>query len=251
MYALSGTGTSPSITSTYEFSSGVNSGSSASAIPDSVNITASSNKIRIPVSAVKALPSSSSSPGSPSGQSSSSHVFKPTSATTSSSGRDRGVIRTTLSSASTSTTGGGSQGRRKASPGKTTQQQQQQQHQQQQPKDRQSFHATLIDLFARDKKSLLCPKCHQEGNIHRDGISATAASVGKRRKCNKHFYERAIHTMLIEVVRRQHGALAVVGGISMAAEASDLEGGFCTDMSSASPEITPWHHPLLAGGSAF
>lgn len=82
--------------------------------------------------------------------------------------------------------------------------------------------------------------------------AVSAASIGKRRKCNKHFYERAIHTMLIEIVRRkQHGALAVVGEISTAVEVSDLEGGFCTDMSSASPEITPWHHPLLAGGSAF
>jgi hypothetical protein len=69
--------------------------------------------------------------------------------------------------------------------------------------------------------------------------------------------------MLIEIVRRkqqqqqqQHGrtlAVAVVVGMPTAAagEMSDLEGGFCTDMSSASPEMAPWHNPLLAGGSAF
>lgn len=72
-----------------------------------------------------------------------------------------------------------------------------------------------------------------------------------------------MHTMLIEIVRRQqeqqqqeHGrvlAVAAVAGIPTATvgEMSDLEGGFCTDMSSASPEVAPWHHPLLTGGSAF
>ncbi|KAG0205550.1 hypothetical protein BGX33_007872 [Mortierella sp. NVP41] len=133
-----------------------------SAIPSPSAIP--SNKIRIPASVLKALSapdprpptvnsqgmnsmSSGSSRGDIRLNSNGSHPAKSTK-------RDRDVIRTTLPSAIT-----GNHVKGKAI------------QQQQRPKDRQSFHASLIQLFARDKKSLFCPKCHQEGNIHRDGIS--------------------------------------------------------------------------------
>jgi hypothetical protein len=224
MYTLDGARGAPTTAaeSSYDFVGSVSNGGSGmmSAIPDPNNVSnnatpsssSSSNKIRIPASAIRALssptpsrqlPSHSNSGhqgtqlstftgGSPtdtcnnnnnnsinhenninnninnnsSSSSSGSSSGSSCSIGNSSCSRDRGVIRTALPSTNGSS-GGGSQGKRKANPGKATQQT----PQQQQPRDRQSFHATLIDLFGRDKKALLCPKCHQEGNIHRDGIS--------------------------------------------------------------------------------
>ncbi|KAF9932536.1 hypothetical protein FBU30_007975 [Linnemannia zychae] len=101
-------------------------------------------------------------------------------------------------------------------------------------------------------------------------VPTTGTGAGKRRKCNKHFYERAMHAMLVEIVRKRHhhnqqqqqhqGPLTVATSISTCPastvttiEMSDIEGGLHTDMSSASPELTPWEHPLLVpnGGNIF
>ncbi|KAG0367065.1 hypothetical protein BGX24_003412 [Mortierella sp. AD032] len=290
LYTLNETG-APTCTDSYDFGSS-NSGNGMSAIPipglvnSNTGSSFSSNKIRIPASAIRALslPHSrtlatttttttittiTTNSTTNNNSSSSSNITKHTANGSSGGNRDRGVIRTTISSVNN---GSGSQGKGKRGSARKSILQQQQQQQQQQPKDRQSFHASLIELFARDKKALYCPKCHQEGNIHRDGISegkmrftcntmVPVPPIGKRRKCNKHFYERAMHDMLIEIVRRKqysiHGPLAIATAAvaSIAGGGGDMldvesSGGFHTDMSSsssssASPEMAPWNHPLL------
>ncbi|KAF9899633.1 hypothetical protein EC991_008532 [Linnemannia zychae] len=282
VYTLYGSG-APTVATThsYDFGSSSTGGSGMSAIPDpdlgltnKTDSNTSLNKIRIPASALRALTMPTSRPletsnNSNSDSCSSSPVSKPS---ISNSSRERGVIRTTLSSTGNVS---GTPSKGKGSSGKNVQ------HQQQQPKDRQSFHASLIELFARDKKALLCPKCHQEGNIHRDGISEgkmrftcntmVPTPIGRRRKCNKHFYERAMHSMLVEIVHRKqhlrlqqqqqqqqhHGDLVIAAAAAIVVaegDMSDVDGGeLHSDMSSASPELAPWSHALLAagGGSTF